>query len=197
MAESDDVDRKRDHVDRLVRRLESLTEVDIDPEVEAIVDRIGGINRRIKRAMEATLAEYYLTHADWQVLCSLRLRLPDHRSSPGELAVDLELSSGAMTSRLDRLEQLGYIRRLPAPGDRRAVVVELTTEGRDAWDRAASLQGRREAFFASALTHEEQVQLNGLLRKLMVAFEERERPVRAKAPKAAAEAEQVPPSPSR
>src|SRR5690242_11569079 len=146
MTETDDVERKRDHVDRLVRRIESLTEVDIDPEVEAIVDRIGGINRRIKRAMEATLAEYDLPHADWQVLCSLRLRLPDHRNYPGDLAVDLDLSSGAMTSRLDRLEQLGYIRRLPAPGDRRAVVVELTTEGRDAWDRAASLQGRREAF---------------------------------------------------
>src|SRR5689334_2059595 len=195
MSQADDVDRRRDHVDRLVRRLESLTEVDIDPEVEAIVDRIGGINRRIKRAMEETLAEHDLTHADWQVLCSLRLRLPEHRSSPGELAADLELSSGAMTSRLDRLEQLGHIRRLQAPGDRRGVVVELTDEGRDAWDRAASIQGRREAFFASALTPEEQRQLNTLLRKLMVAFEEREGPVKGKAPKAVAEA--APPPPSR
>jgi len=196
MSQPDDVDRKRDHVDRLVRRVESLTDVDIDPEVEAIVDRIAGINKRIKRAMEATLAEHDLTHPDWQVLCSLRLRLPDHRSSPGELAADLELSSGAMTSRLDRLEQLGHVRRLPAPGDRRGVIVELTDEGRDAWDRAASIQGRREAFFASALTHDEQKQLNTLLRKLMVAFEEREQPVRAKVPKAAV-AEPAPPSPSR
>jgi DNA-binding MarR family transcriptional regulator len=198
MSDTDDVDRRRDHVDRLLRRLESLTEVDIDLEVEALVDRIAGINKRIKRAMEATLAEHDLTHPDWQVLTTLRLRLPDHRSSPGELAADMELSSGAMTSRLDRLEQLGYVRRLPAPGDRRAVVVELTDAGRDAWDRAASIQGRREAFFASALTREEQQQLNTLLRKLMVAFEERERPVRAKAPKAAAEEEPLaPPSPSR
>ena len=143
MTDRDDVDRKRDHVDRLLRRLESLTEVDIDLEVEAIVDRIGGINKRIKRGMEATLAEHDLTHPDWQVLCSLRLRLPDHRSSPGALAADLELSSGAMTSRLDRLEQLGYLRRLPAPEDRRASIVELTVEGREAWDRAASIQGRK------------------------------------------------------
>jgi len=198
MTDRDDVDRKRDHVDRLLRRVESLTDVDIDLEVEAIVDRIGGINKRIKRGMEATLAEHDLTHPDWQVLTSLRLRLPDHRSSPGTLAADIELSSGAMTSRLDRLEQLGYVRRLPAPEDRRAVVVELTTEGREAWDRAASIQARKEAFFTSALTKDEQRQLNTLLRKLMVAFEEREAPVRAKAPQAAAEAEAeaAPPAPS-
>ena len=174
MSQPDDVDRKRDHVDRLVRRVESLTDVDIDPEVEAIVDRIAGINKRIKRAMEATLAEHDLTHPDWQVLCSLRLRLPDHRSSPGELAADLELSSGAMTSRLDRLEHMGFVRRLRDPSDRRGVVVELTAAGRTAWDSAASLQARREAFFASALSKAEQKRLNALLRKLMLALEHRE-----------------------
>ena len=174
MSERDHVDRKQDHVDRFLKRLEPLTDVDIDLEVEALVDRISGINRRIKRGMEETLAKHDLTHPDWQVLTSLRLRLPDHRSSPGTLAAELELSSGAMTSRLDRLEQLGYVRRLPAPGDRRGVVIELTPAGREAWDNAASIQGRREAFFASALTPDEQVQLNALLRKLMLAFEARE-----------------------
>ena len=56
--------------------------------------------------MEATLAEHGLSHPDWQVLTSLRLAA-DHRSSPGELSGDLELSSGAMTSRLDRLAETG------------------------------------------------------------------------------------------
>ena len=46
-----------------------------------------------------------------------------------------------MTSRLDRLEEAGLIRRVPAPGDRRSVIVELTEEGRAAWDTAASVQG--------------------------------------------------------
>src|SRR3954469_7087725 len=98
---------EQDHIHRFLKRLEPLTEVDIDLEVEAIVDRIGGINRRIKRGMEATLAEHDLTHPDWQVLTALRLRIPDHRSSPGALAADLELSSGAMTSRLDPPQELG------------------------------------------------------------------------------------------
>jgi DNA-binding MarR family transcriptional regulator len=165
-----------DHIDRFLKRLAVLPrEVEIDMDVEAIVDRIGGINRRLKRGMETTLAEHSLSHPDWQVLTSLRLAA-DHRSSPGELSGDLELSSGAMTSRLDRLEEAGLVRRLPAPGDRRGVIVELTETGRQAWDTAASVQGRKEAFFASALTKPEQKQLNDLLRKLMLAFEAREDP---------------------
>ncbi len=47
---------ERDHIDRFLERLASLGHPDIDLEVEAIVDRIGGINRRIKRGMEVTLA---------------------------------------------------------------------------------------------------------------------------------------------
>lgn len=164
-----------DHVDRFVRRLAVLPpEVEIDMEVEAIVDRIGGIHRRVKRGMETTLGEFGLSHPDWQVLTSLRLKTPDHRSSPGELANDSDLSSGAMTSRLDRLEAAGFVRRLPDPEDRRGVVVELTEAGRTAWDTAASVAGRREAFFASALSKSEQKQLNDLLRKLMLAFEARD-----------------------
>ena len=165
---------KRDHVDRFLDRLEELGHTDIELEVEGIVDRIGGLNRRLKKGMETVLAEFDLTSPEWSVMSRLRLSSADHRSSPGELAADLELSSGAMTSRLDRLEQQGYVRRLPDPEDRRAIVVELTPEGKAAWDRTAGIAGRREAFFASALTKAEQKQLNNLLRKLMLAFESRE-----------------------
>jgi DNA-binding MarR family transcriptional regulator len=166
---------EEDHVDGFLRRLEVQLPPDngIDLDVEGLVDRINGISRRIKRGMEATLADFDLTLADWHMLCALRLA-PDYRSSPGVLAADLEVSSGAMTSRLDRLEAAGLIRRLADSEDRRGVVVELTPAGRTAWDTAAGVQGRREAFFASALTKPEQRQLNNLLRKLMLAFEERE-----------------------
>jgi DNA-binding MarR family transcriptional regulator len=165
---------EQDHIDRFLAKLDAADlGAELDLEVEGIVDRIGGINRRIKTALKETLVEYGLTTEDWHVLSPLRLH-GGRRHSPGELARDLELSSGAMTSRLDRLEELGLIRRLRDPDDRRSVVVELTPEGKDAWDAAAEIQGRKEAFFASALTPEEQRQLNGLLRKLMLAFEARE-----------------------
>jgi DNA-binding MarR family transcriptional regulator len=164
---------KEDHIDRFLRELAILPdEVEIDIEVEAIVDRINGIARRIRKGMEITLAEHGLTYQEWHVMSRLRFA-KNNRSSPGGLAEDLELSSGAMTSRLDRLEHAGLVRRLPDPEDRRGIVVELTEKGREAWDTAATVQGRREAFFASALSKTEQRQLNKLLRKLMLALEER------------------------
>ena len=42
------------------------------------------------------------------------------------------------------------------------------------WESAIEVQGRKEAFFASALTKEEQGQLNYLLRKLVLALAARE-----------------------
>jgi DNA-binding MarR family transcriptional regulator len=160
----------RDHVDRFLDELEPVE--GLDYEVEGIVDRIGGLERRIKRGMEATLADFDLSLPDWQVLSTLR---NGGSRTPGVLARFLELSSGAMTSRLDALEERGLIRRVPAEDDRRSVIVELTAEGRAAWEHAASIQARKEAFFASALSGAEQKRLNALLRKLMLAFEAAER----------------------
>jgi DNA-binding MarR family transcriptional regulator len=160
-----------DHIDRLLAKIAAAGVADIDPDVEGIVDRIGSIHRRMKKAQEATLREHGLTHPEWSVLTSLRLFGDDCKSSPGALASDLELSTGAMTSRLDRLEEAGLVRRMPDADDRRSVVVELTAKGVEAWDTAANVQGRREAFIASTLTKDEQRQLNVLLRKLLLGFE--------------------------
>jgi DNA-binding MarR family transcriptional regulator len=46
----------------------------------------------------------------------------------GELAVESGLSTGAVTTVLDRLERAGYARRVPDPADRRRVRVEITPE---------------------------------------------------------------------
>jgi DNA-binding MarR family transcriptional regulator len=161
-----------DQIDRLLAAVAEAGIVDIDLDVEGIVDRIGKINSRMKKAQKATLREHGLTLEEWGVMSRLRLGNDACRSSPGELADELELSSGAMTSRLDRLEEAGLVRRLPDPNDRRGVVVQLTVKGRDAWDTAANVQGRREAFFASTLTKPEQKQLNTLLRKLLRGLDE-------------------------
>jgi DNA-binding MarR family transcriptional regulator len=161
-----------DHIDHLLARLDAAG-ARLDLDVEGIVDRISSINKRVRTALKDTLADYGITPEDWGVLTSLRLRKEGKLTTPGALARDLELSSGAMTSRLDRLEAIGYIRRLPDPGDRRGVLVELTDAGREAWESAIEVQGRKEAFFASALTKAEQRELNVLLRKLLLAFDAR------------------------
>ena len=91
--------------------------------------------------------------------------------SPGELSSRLEVSTGAMTNRLDRLEEAGLIRRVRDPDDRRGVKIELTDAGKRVWTDSTSAQARKEALVASALTKREQTQLNSLLRKLMLELE--------------------------
>jgi DNA-binding MarR family transcriptional regulator len=48
------------------------------------------------------------------------------RMSAGELARQSGLTTGAVTSVIDRLERLDYVRRVADPADRRRVLVELT-----------------------------------------------------------------------
>lgn len=165
---------ERDRIDQFLEQLEGIP--DLDYEAEGIVDRINSLERKFRRELEETLAEHGLSYGEWKMLGSLwhaNKGIP-HCSSPGELAAELELSSGAMTNRIDRLERAGLVRRRPDPDDRRGVKVELTEAGSRAWLESTNAQARKEALVAAALTKREQVQLNGLLRKLMLEFEREE-----------------------
>jgi DNA-binding MarR family transcriptional regulator len=160
----------KDHVDVWLAKIgETLPEIDL--ETEGIVDRIHGLSKRIVASMEETLEDFDLNYGEWKVLAQLRWAGPPHRRTPGQLARSAELSTGAMTNRLDRLEESGFVRRLPDPDDRRSVLVELTRKGNDVWEKAVGAQGQKERMIASALNEREQKQLNALLRRLMLEFE--------------------------
>lgn len=165
---------QRDSLDAwLEKTKDALPGVDLT--VEGIVDRIHALRKYFVRSQEETLRELGLGYAEWDVVRTLRLAGEPYRLSPGRLSERAKLSSGAMTNRLDRLEESGLVRRLPDPDDRRALQIELTPAGRDVWDRFLALQGAKESELAAALDAAEQEQLNDLLRRLMLAFERGER----------------------
>jgi DNA-binding MarR family transcriptional regulator len=83
----------------------------------------------------------------------------------------MRMSPAAVTGRLDALERRGYIRRLPLPGDRRKVIVELTDAGHAAWHDAMEDQGDEEDRIIAALTRSEQEQLAELLRRMVLVVE--------------------------
>ena len=163
---------EQDHIDRWLEEIrDQLPRLDL--RVEGIVDRIGGINRRIKRMLDETLDEHNLSSGEWHALGRLS-RSPGGRRTAGDLAKKAELSSAAMTNRLDRLEKAGLVQRIPDEHDRRAVQIEITDEGRQLYERSVDAQAAKEAIIAEALTVEQQEELNALLRRLMLAFERRE-----------------------
>ncbi len=164
-----DTDDLTDHVDGHLGEIAG-TFPDMDIDVEGIVERIQGIERRLRLAMEETLDDHGLSYGEWKVLARLHYAT-DHTSTPGELSAKLELSSGAMTNRIDQLERAGFVRRYPDPTDRRGVRVEMTEDGKRIWIESTNAQAIKEALVASALTKDEQHQLNGLLRKMMLELE--------------------------
>jgi len=50
----------------------------------------------------------------------------------GEVGKAIELTRGATTTALDRVERAGYVRRVRHPQDRRGVLIEITQKGLDA-----------------------------------------------------------------
>lgn len=163
---------ERDEVDDIVELWRQVIP-DLDPATEGIVDRIQWLDKKLNKTMEETLAEagIGLELGEWKTLSHLRRAGEPYRLSAGKLSKRSQLSTGAMTNRLDRLEEAGFVRRLADPDDRRAVLVELTPKGRKIWDETTGVQARKEALIASALSDKEKEQLNALLRRLMLAFD--------------------------
>jgi DNA-binding MarR family transcriptional regulator len=65
-----------------------------------------------------------------------------HAAAPlrmSDIAERLVLSRGGTTKVIDRLEELGFVSRQADPEDRRAVVVEITPEGREVLARARTV----------------------------------------------------------
>jgi DNA-binding MarR family transcriptional regulator len=52
--------------------------------------------------------------------------------TPRALADQLGITTGSVTPLLDRLEDTGYLRRVPHPHDRRSIQLELTGQGAEA-----------------------------------------------------------------
>ena len=167
-AEHDRLDESLRVWEREIPDLNSLT--------EGIVERIQILAKSFDRSLEETLTQYGLDHRSYHLFGRLRSYGPPYRRSPGQLAADMRLSSGAMTNRLDRMEAAGLIRRLPDPNDRRGTLIEPTEAGNATWDRTTGTQARREAMIASVLEPAEREELHRLLRRLMRAFPDKEHP---------------------
>ncbi len=142
----------------------------LDPLTEGIVERIQMLAHDFDASLAETLRTFDLDLRSYHLLGRLRSMGAPYRRSPGQLAGDMRLSSGAMTNRLDRMEAAGLIRRLPDPADRRGILVEPTELGHSTWDRTVDVQAQREALLASVLEPADREQLHRLLRRLMRAF---------------------------
>jgi MarR family transcriptional regulator, 2-MHQ and catechol-resistance regulon repressor len=89
---------------------------------------------------------------------------------PSVIAERLLITTGSMTSLLDTLQKRGLIRRLPHPGDRRKLLVDITPDAQLIVDEfLPSFHAREHELISSALTPAEQTLLLRLLAKIQQA----------------------------
>jgi DNA-binding MarR family transcriptional regulator len=161
----------RDEVDRLVEAWQRERE-DLDLRPMEVLSRVTRLALHLDRARRSAFAEHGIETWEFDVLAALRRAGPPYQLSPGRLLKETLVTSGTMTNRVDRLEVRGLVSRLPDPNDRRGVLVRLTRSGRFTVDGALDGLLAREQALLATLDKAEQRKLAGLLRTLVIPFED-------------------------
>lgn len=106
-----------------------------------------------------------------QLLCLNYLsQQEDYQGTHKELTVYLNLNSSTVTGIINRLQQKGYVARLPKKGDRRVTYVSLTSQGYKVLEATPDLLHDKLAVKLSKLPNEELIRIRGSLHKLVEAM---------------------------
>lgn len=161
----------KDAIDRLIGQWEH-ERPDLDAAPMGVVGRVLRLSLLLQGRVEAVLKPLGLTLWQFDVLVTLRRNGKPYRMSPTCLMHDVMLSSGAMTNRIDRLETMGLVKRLPDPDDRRGVLIELTDGGLKLADRAVALRFDEAKGVSDLLLVKERKTVETALRKLILNLEQ-------------------------
>ena len=157
-----------DAVDRLIAEWRG-ERPELDCAALAIVVRVQLLGKLLRRDAEKALRPLHLKLWEYDVLSALRRQGAPYRLSASALARSAMLTSGAMTTRIDRLEERGWVRREPDPEDRRGVQVRLTHAGIALIDQAIGARLTAADEQLGQLSPEERETVASSLRKLLVA----------------------------
>ena len=159
----------QDQIDQLLEQW-SRERPDLDASSMGILGRLAILGRILDHGVEQILQRHSLSFPEFDMLVILRRFGPPFRHSVSELCAHSFLSSGAMTNRVDRLEQKGLIRREPNPEDRRGVLVVLTKKGRTLIDQVVPERLKEGHERVSVLSKKDRQQLETLLTRFLVAL---------------------------
>ena len=145
---------------------------DLDPEPMGVVLRIQALAKILGDQTAERLQRFDLQWWQYDVLSTLRRKGSPFIMAASELASSAMLTTGAMTNRIDGLEEEGLVRRVKDENDGRRVLVQLTQKG------LQLIEGATEARFESAtealegLNRKQRRSLTGLLRLVLASQED-------------------------
>jgi DNA-binding MarR family transcriptional regulator len=162
-----------DKIDRILR--ESGSPHDGGTALE-VISRLYRLTAHVERRLASLYRRFGLNRGEVDVLGAL-LRAGNRFLTPSVLSDNLMCSAGAMTNRLDRLEQAGYIERADDPDDRRGTRLKITRSGKTTIERVIAERDRLDAELLPGLSTADRRALVGLLRRTLVEFEREENPL--------------------
>ena len=160
-----------DAVDRLLAQW-ARERPDLDTSPIGVVGRISRAARLAENALRRNFARVDLDPPSFDVLATLRRAGAPFELTPGDLVRMSMVTSGAVSQRLDRLEERGLVTRRRSPADARVVLVRLSDAGRRAVEEVLPSHLATEAELLAPLSQAERAQLADLLRRLLGAHED-------------------------
>ncbi len=160
---------KPDDVDQIVAAWQ-VQRPDLDTSPLHVLSRLTRVSAQLDTARAKAFRDHDLDSWEFDVLAALRRTGPPFTLSAGTLATQTHVTSGTMTTRVDRLLERGFVTRFPDENDRRGVLVALTPAGQSGVDGAIKDLLEQEKTALEALGPKEREQLADLLRKLLDRF---------------------------
>ena len=145
---------------------------ELDAEALSVVVRIQLLGRLLSRHAEQALEPLGLKLWEYDVLSALRRQGRPYRLTASELGDAGRLTSGAMTNRIDRLEEEGLVRRLKDDADRRKVLVQLTDKGLKLIESATEARFETAMDALESLSARQRNALSDLLRMVLMSQED-------------------------
>lgn len=138
---------------------------DLDPSPQGVIARLHRVGMRLTDELVTVYAQHGLGEGEFDVLATLRRQGAPYALTPGELAEQTMVTTGAVTKRVDRCLAQGWVTRDVSVADGRGRVIALTDTGRDLIDRAFTAHLANEHRLLSIFTPAEQDRLADLLRR--------------------------------
>jgi DNA-binding MarR family transcriptional regulator len=143
---------------------------DVDPVTKMLAIRLRRAAQHLERELRRELDAYDTDVAEFEVLMTLR-RAEGYSSSAGALAKEWQVTSGAITNRIARLQARGWVQRDLDPADRRQVLVTLTSEGVRRIDHLLAIKTETEQRVFGTIDRATVNRLSADLRTLLLALE--------------------------
>ncbi len=156
--------RDLDHVGRIMEQW-ARARPDLDVSPQGVIGRLHRVAARLTEELVAVYGEFGLGEGEFDVLATLRRAGAPYELAAGDLARWTMVSSGAVTKRVDRCVEQGWVTRRVSDADHRGRVVALTEAGLDLIDRAFGAHMANEHRLVGTLGERDRAELARLLER--------------------------------